>query len=567
MDLRHAQSRGARTAAPLPRARRTCPEDWLGLLLDEQFGLLIYAPVLALAIGVWMRSGDGVARRTGRATLWIAAAYLAAVATYWLWWAGSPANPARFVVPALPVFAIPLACAWRAADQPRRRAMLALLAASMAISAVVVGVHRGDLAWNDRSGEADWLRWLGPVVNLSRGWPSFFWKLDPSALRTEASFFAHAVAWVAIFAGGWRVVLTAGLRRAWSPDGWRLALCAWLLLGLMVSTQAGWWLNGATGLDAARSQAAVLSSVGVVAEIGPMSVKRQSSLDGSMMIRGEETGRLGGPAPWLALDAAAAGTYALRIRTSRPSAGKLLVIIGDSPRPAATIDLKPLDRQAASLTLPMGVRDLVIRPDRGLEETPGRIEIEPMHLNRGAPLARLAVPYGSATVYFLDDNVFAENDGFWVRGGRTADLALDSRPPGPRTAFAVSLQSGRGSNEIAIDAGGVTRREVLGSFETRLVEVPCQDPRAGAAVDQIRVRIPPVRRRGEQGRAVLSASGSESTSGSVPGHGAEPQALELEVAVVLLDVEKGRHAAPADLHADVVRQVDRAVEVPVVVVA
>src|SRR5438874_772958 len=76
----------------------------------------------------------------------VAFAYLATAASYWMWWAGLPANPARFAGAALPALTIPLAIVWLRGGEGRRRRLLAVLGVSLAISALTIGVHRGDLA-------------------------------------------------------------------------------------------------------------------------------------------------------------------------------------------------------------------------------------------------------------------------------------------------------------------------------------------------------------------------------------------------------------------------------------
>src|SRR5688500_17326163 len=44
---------------------------------------------------------------------------------------------------------------------------------------------------------------------------------------------------------------------------------------------------------------------------------------------------------------------------------------------------------------------------------------------------------------------------------------------------------------------------------------------------------------------------------SVPQHAAEPESLELQIAGVQVDLQVCLHLAPADLHTDVVRHVER----------
>jgi hypothetical protein len=447
------------------------PGGLVGLLFDQQFGLAMHAPVVMLAcFGLAARAGSHV-WRLPLAGLAMALVYLAGVAVYWHWWGGTPAGPGRLTMVSLPMFAVLLAEAWRRADADRRRIFLGVLMVSLAITAIVVGVNRGVLTSNNRDAQAAWLEWLAPVVNLPRGWPSFFWRLDPNRLSSEAAFAAHVGVWIAIFAGAWWLARWVGLRSAASLERRRVTVAAWLLGGLMVSTQAGWWLNGVSGLDAARSQSRVLAGSHPVVEVSAFRIQPRVELTNLLRIGNEEPGRLEGARPWLVVESLPAGTYSLRISTPRPRAGELLVTAGRRALRLRTIRVQPLSRQTETLVLPTGVAGLVITPADALGDVAGTIELEPLQVARGGPIARLAAQYGSIRTLFFDDNVFAEDSGFWVRGGQSASLAVEADPAaaGP---LAVTLQNGRGENEIILDADGVVTRERFGPFETRRVELP-----------------------------------------------------------------------------------------------
>ncbi|MHB8620357.1 MAG: hypothetical protein ACYDAG_12435 [Chloroflexota bacterium] len=78
-----------------------------GLLVDQQWGLLIHAPVYLLAlagiVAFWRR-------RRGEAVWWLLLVlpYYALIANYHLWW-GEWCPPARYLVSVLPLFSLPLA--------------------------------------------------------------------------------------------------------------------------------------------------------------------------------------------------------------------------------------------------------------------------------------------------------------------------------------------------------------------------------------------------------------------------------------------------------------------------
>jgi hypothetical protein len=169
------------------------PGGLVALFLDQQFGLLTFAPALGIAgLALFGRDADPRSRRLARIFAAVAIAYLAASASYWMWWAGVPAPPARFATATLPLLAVSAAIAWARASTMTRGLALALLAVNVIVAMTLLAVDHGALAWDVRGPSASWLAWLGPVVDLSRGWPSFFWRLTPPDISTEGAFARHA---------------------------------------------------------------------------------------------------------------------------------------------------------------------------------------------------------------------------------------------------------------------------------------------------------------------------------------------------------------------------------------
>src|SRR4051812_26336795 len=98
------------------------PGGLAGLLFDQRFGLLAYAPVLACAfIGLARMVRHPSQRRIGLELLFVLVPYLLVVTHFAMWWGGTSA-PARFFVPMLPMLAIPIAVAWTAIGHRATRA-------------------------------------------------------------------------------------------------------------------------------------------------------------------------------------------------------------------------------------------------------------------------------------------------------------------------------------------------------------------------------------------------------------------------------------------------------------
>ena len=358
------------------RSLRYVPGALVAMLFDGQYGLLPYTPVLAVAV-----LG---ARRDGRSLLAIALLYLAAVVTYWMWWGGIPATPARFATAALPLLAAPLALVFTRANPAFRALLWVWLAVSLATAAVVIGIDRGALAWNGRDAQARWLDWLGPVVNLPRAWPSFFWRLSvPAAgqpdLSSEWPFVLHALAAIATIVAIAATMVAVVRTRAASSVG-RVTSAVWAVaLGVMAASTVGWALDGSSGLDPSRSQMAVLEGTAGGRRpwtIAPMSVRPATSLTTLLRMPAEEPG-VASPPPWGVFSRVLPGRYELRFFMTRPALATVSVKLGRT-RELATLNLVSLSEQAFVVTVPeTGV--LVVDTRSDVRSLGGRVEMRPLY--------------------------------------------------------------------------------------------------------------------------------------------------------------------------------------------
>jgi hypothetical protein len=454
------------------------PGGVAGLLFDQQFGLLAYAPVLAAAAaGAWL-ARRATARTTVLTSLAISLVYVMAVATYWMWWAGVPATPARFANAMLPALGPALALGWAGGSAMARALWSALLAVSLAISVIVLSVFRADLAWNVRTEETKFLEWLAPVVNLPRGWPGFFWRLDPAQLRSELPFFAHVAAAAAAGAVGLAALVALGRRGP--ADRRRLVLALGLPLIAMATVQLGWMLTGARGLDPARAQIAVLGATAAGAraiDIAPLSAAPVRTAVPSLVIGAEEAPvHDGDSAPYFAN--LPSGRYEVWLDGSAPLDGALAVRIGRSPSPLRVARAGPGRRHVFSLALPAGAAGLSLDPDKDLRRAHPRMAMVPVSTSApDGPVARLGLRYGDVDAFFLGRSVYAENEGFWVEGGGQTEMLFVG--DAGRRAIELDLQNGPVPNAIWIQGGVGEFGFTLAPDERRSVTLPADA--AGAA--------------------------------------------------------------------------------------
>ena len=464
------------------------PGGLLGILFDQQFGLLAYAPVLVLAAGAWSgRRGEPIS------ALWqlqiVALLYLALVASYWMWWAGVPATPARFAASVLPLLAPAVAVGWYRRHQLGRVFGLVLLGVSLGVSAIVIGTGDGVLAWNSRDGHAAWLGWFGSILDLPRVWPSFFWRLDPDRLLTELPFAGHVALW--LVAGG---LVSWGLARSvprGEPSRAALAVRAVWFVPATVTVVAviSLW-SSPQALRPADAQLRVLADAAdrrPLVRVGPGRLTRVPlGTVPPLRITVPRVDVTGSPAAeWMALARVPAGRYDLRIQQRRPLGGSLTVGLGRQPVTGGAFALARQSEQTLALHLPAGAGDLRLIPDDTLAATGRSIELLPRLLEGGTS----AVPYRlwafpAADVYFLDDRVFLEPDGFWIHGVSETALVIVARP-GASTPPRLRITNGAaaGNEVLVVDPTG-ERRVILGAWETMDLAVPITD--GGAARFRIR---------------------------------------------------------------------------------
>jgi hypothetical protein len=168
--------------------------------------------------------------------------------------------------------------------------------------------------------------------------------------------------------------------------------------------------------------------------------------------------------PALVTPALPAGRYGLEVRrVPGEPPGPIQIIVGRSGEPLRTLESPFL------LELAAPVDSLTVRSGRD-PLRPGDVAIVSVSpgtspLGRGERALR-ASAYGDAAVYFVDDRVFPEASGFWVRPGGGATVLVAS--PGP---FSLLLRNAPVANRVTVDAPGQSEGFDLNPGEERAVEL------------------------------------------------------------------------------------------------
>lgn len=190
-------------------------QGFLGLLFDQQWGLLPHAPVYALSFSgliapflggrlAWRRQEAGAGwgqAGDALAVLLVAAPYVALISAYAVWW-GEWCPPARYLTPVLPLLALPLARTLRAGDGRLWGLFGLLLLPSLAVMLAFFTLP--ELMYNHPTGQSALLLWLGE--RLGGNWPL---ALIPSLVRPDP----QTVGWTLLgWAAGLTGVVFAGLK-------------------------------------------------------------------------------------------------------------------------------------------------------------------------------------------------------------------------------------------------------------------------------------------------------------------------------------------------------------------
>jgi hypothetical protein len=179
-----------------------------------------------------------------------------------------------------------------------------------------------------------------------------------------------------------------------------------------------------------------------------------------------------------------AGSYVISTRRRAPPAsveGWVMVGIGNDQFAIVTQPIAAFDA-GIPIELPVNVRGLFIRADEGAREQLEAIELRPLALPARAlsrEVARRAVRYDTAVVFFFDDRAFPEPSGFWVGGARDTIVAI--RPDRPRP-IALALRNGAAANVVTLESGSWREEITLEAGEQRRLDVPLDASRGAALV-------------------------------------------------------------------------------------
>jgi hypothetical protein len=460
-----------------------------GLLFDQEYGLLAYAPVYILAAtGLYQmwRSGADL-RRQALEISFIFAALLVTVGAFGIWWGGTSA-PARPLASGLLLLMLPIATAFRSAPagSPRRAAQHLLLWIGVGIAITLAVGHDGLLINNARDGTSALLEFWSPR------WP--LWSVAPTFIADRWILAWLNTAWWVLVASGAALLL----RRTRSTRAGRSALfaCATFALALWIVAITAPLLPTSRPQPAidlgARSRLAALD--GFDARARPASIvynplsKAAAAAALPELIVGVKPGQRSDPQPVRVIHngrfSLPAGSYMIGVQFNdrppdRPYPLSLQVGRNGPPLQTWLMQPKPGEQFQAPLWLPIDASFVGLRGPVELERAVASITITPLSVvDAGArplvPVVLAAAAYPAATLFFHDEQLYPEPQGFWTLGADASHVTVAVRPD--QTAPVVlRIHPGAVTNNVTISTFGWQRSFELVPGQAVEVELPSTD--------------------------------------------------------------------------------------------
>ncbi|MEZ5288984.1 MAG: hypothetical protein R2712_30125, partial [Vicinamibacterales bacterium] len=453
-----------------------------GLLFDQEYGLLPYAPAYILAVtGLWTLWRDGgERRREAIRVVLVFGALLGTVGAFRIWWGGSAA-PARPLASGLLLLGMPIAAAHAAAPRAsaQRAAQWLLLWVGVGIAVTLVFAQQGLLIANGRDGTSSLLEWWSPRWAL--------WTLAPTFIHHEApTALLHSAVWLLI-AGGAAALLA---RFRGSRPGTAACTAAAVFAGALATASILIPLlpddPPLPRVDLlARSRLPALDHYDLRARPAAVVFDPLRKVSAAEILPSLTTGGHAGlrsdPQPVRVLHN---GRFSL-------PAGEFRADVTFAPgrtAPAGTIGLQvgrvgppfenwPVERGQASLShtfrLPLDASFVGFRSTREMEQAVASITITPLTIvGEGARLRTPAVlsagRYGTTTVLLHEDQVTPEPDGFWIQGRRPTRMTI--APDSGRAV--ITLRSGADANVVTLRTHGWEQTVTLEANQPQDVELP-----------------------------------------------------------------------------------------------
>ncbi len=463
---------------------RFIPGGLSGILFDQQFGALLYAPIVLAGAAGWLVM-LATRRRLALEMAAIAVPYMLVTTQLWIWWGGWSV-PARLWTPLFWLGGVAAAISWAATrTRAARGTAIGLLLTSVLTTVGLAYASGGALAYSVRDGYAQWFAWLSPMADLPLGLPSFF-----RLVERQSAYRLQILVVVGLSLGAFMMLrwVDARVRK---PGAFALLLLTVYAVTGMAALTILWRANNSPGVRATDAQLRLLNAARRDDMIGVAYNRHSVRVIGADAVlrdlRIESPPRLAaGPAPaalvlpgWIpagrytvAADVDEGGgqlSYEIRVLNTGPAILQNTISTPDQP-----LEL--------TLNLPADTPALILR-GQGLHSGSLRPEHVATYRERfSASRANSARRYGSTIAWFVDRNAFDDPAGLWTAGGGVeARVVLQ---PDEGSAVRVQVRNGPVPNEVSMqtDGGEWRARWPLTPGQEQEIEMPVNPDRGATLV-------------------------------------------------------------------------------------
>jgi hypothetical protein len=437
---------------------RNIPRGLLGLLFDQKFGLLVYAPIyLFSAAGAWLMLRQREWRLLGAVVLAAVAIHVGSTTRLYMWWGGNSA-PARFLVPILPCLAAPIAVAVARWRSPAARALL------WTVLTVSVVVAIGGLVDPERLLLFSDPRGKGRIVELLQGPAPLAALLPTFAQEDWLTPLIALLPWLGAVGVSAAAVLALQRKRSTVRTPLAVGVAGGLVFMAAASVLA-------VRVPAEEEQAAARQgAVDVMWQYDP---QRLRALDYATLSRVDQRGVFDRSRITVNVDSGGAdstqrmmvgplnlpaGSYQARIWFTEGLAHDGEVVVSSSDRAVfARVGNSVQNPLVVPFELPFGVRRLTISAS-GAARSAARAELEPKAIvppdrrEPTTPRTIEAIPeHPGAYLGYMNEHAYPEGGVFWTRGTGKADVLV--APAGARRLI-VTLFSGPSGADCTVILSG-----------------------------------------------------------------------------------------------------------------
>jgi hypothetical protein len=453
---------------------RNIPRGLLGLLFDQKFGLLMYAPVyLAALAGSWLLFRRAEWRWLGAVLALATAAHIGSTTRLYMWWGGNSA-PARFLLPILPCLAPAIAVAVARLQSLWTRALFAA-ALTVSVSIAVGGLldPRRLLLFSDPRGKGRLIELLQGPAPLSHLLPTFAQEDWTGPLIALLPWLGAAAATLGA---------VAAVRKRTTLDPTTLSVVAVAALFLLSTASVLATRVPADGRQetATRGAMAVLwrydpqrlrpFDYQKLARVGQDAVFDLSTVSAPLAAGAAESSQriMAGP---LSLPA---GSYQARVWLAEGPVHDGEVVIAASDRAVFARQGKGTDNPVTvPFQLPVAVRRLTVAASGSLARHAVQVDLRPMAIvapgdrERGAVRELEGIPeHPGAFVAYLNEHAYPEGGVFWTRG--TGEASVLVAVNGARR-LALTLFSGAAATDCTVTLDGGPQKVPMTPRQTSTV--------------------------------------------------------------------------------------------------